>query len=33
VASGVAGGSESEDDPSGVRHVGPEAPPGSRRGA
>jgi hypothetical protein len=33
VASGVATGHESDDDPSGVRHVGPEAPPGSRRGA
>jgi hypothetical protein len=33
VASGVSG-RDTEDDPSGVRHVGPEAPaPGSRRGA
>jgi hypothetical protein len=33
-ASGVSPDAESrEDDPSGVRHVGPEEVPGSRRGA
>ena len=31
-ASGISGGAV-EDDPSGVRHVGPEEAPGSRRGA